>query len=212
MDRTALAWMWRPAPAVPEQFNRLEIGPILWQTLLRDGLATHVWGQVAIPADRPETPEIRASAVRALVPARGVVGRGAAVWVHTGGDRPGRIDVLVAPHARRPDPHPRRVPHEAVLPPGDLVGIGPLRVTSVERTAVDVARWSRPPETAALLERLVRCGGLDPGRALIRLEAFTGHRGFAEARAALGALEPVVSPGRSPRRSPVRARRPRATP
>lgn len=189
MQRTALGWLWHGSPAVPEWFDAREVGPVLWQTLIRDGLAVPVWGHLAVPADRPPTPEVRALAVRALVPPRGVVGRASAVWVHTGGARPTRIDVLVAPQARRPDPHPQRVPHECVLPADDVVGVGPLRVTTVERTAIDVARWSRGPETGVLLARLVRLARLDPARALSRLDALPGHRGVVEARAALRAVE-----------------------
>lgn len=188
MDRTALAWMWRGPSPVPERFDRLEIDPVLWQALLRDGITIHVWGDVAIPADRVETPDIRAAALAGLVPRRGVVGRVAAAWVHTGGPRPARIDVLVAPHARRPDPHPQRVPHECVLPADDVVVRGPVRVTTVERTALDVARWTRGPETARVLERLARLAGLDPVHAQARLGELTGHRGVHEACAALERL------------------------
>lgn len=188
MERTALAWMRQPPASVPERFDRQQIGPVLWQALLRDGITTHVWGDVAIPADRVETAEIRAAALEGLVPRRGVVGRAAAAWVHTGGPRPARIDVLVAPHARRPDPHPQRVPHECVLPAHDVVARGPLRVTTVERTAIDVARWSREPETTRVLERLALLGGLDPARAVDRLGELAGHRGVNEAAAALKRL------------------------
>lgn len=187
MDNTALAWMWRQPVAVPDELHAREVGRVPWQILVRDGIARHVWGTVAIPADVPETPRIRATAVGPLVPPRGVVGRSAAVWVHTGGPRPDRIDVLVAPRARRPDPHPLRVSHESALPAGDVMAVGPLRVTTVERTAVDVARWAGN-DTALLLERLVRGACLDPGRAIRLLDALPGHRGTRDARAALVAL------------------------
>ena len=187
MEHTALAWMWRQPVGVPDELHARRVGRVLWQILIRDGIAQHVWDAVAIPADLPETPRIRATAVSWLVPPRGVVGRSAAVWVHTGGPRPGRIDVLVAPRARRPDPHPLRVAHESALPPGDVVAVGPVRVTTVERTAVDVARWAGK-DTAPLLERLVRGAGLDPARAIRLLDALPGHRGTRDARVALVAL------------------------
>lgn len=188
MELTALGWLWRQPCAVPDQLHAHELGSVPWQTLVRDGIARHVWGTVAIAADLPETPDIRATAVLPLVPPRGVVGRAAAVWVHTGGPGPRRIDVLVAPRARRPDPHPLRVPHESALPGRDVVVVGPLRVTTVERTAVDVARWSGPSDAGALLERLVRCAGLDPNGALRLLDGLSGHRGTRAAREALVAL------------------------
>ena len=185
---SALAWMWvRPRP-VPELLRASELGFIVWQTLLRDGILRPVWGDVAIPADRAETAEIRATSAQPLVPVRAVVGRAAAVWVHTGGQRPTRIDVLVAPRARRPDPDPGRVTHECALPDRDVVVVGPLRVTTVERTAVDVARWAPAVAAASLIARLERCAGLDPGRAVRLLADLPGHPGIRQARAALAAI------------------------
>ena len=188
MEPTALEWMWRRSRAIPELLHVVELGSVPWQALIRDGIAWRVWGDVAIGADVPETPGIRATAVRPLVPTRGVVGRAAAVWVHTGGSRPGRIDVLVAPRARRPDPHPLRVPHECVLPGSHILVLGALRVTTVVRTAVDVARWSAPHDAGVLLERLVRYAALDPDEALVLLDGLPGHRGTRGAHNALVAL------------------------
>ena len=208
MEHTALAWLWRPPVAVPDELHATEVGWVPWQILIRDGIARHVWGAIAIAADTPETPRIRATSVSPLVPARGVIGRSAAVWVHAGGPRPGRIDVLVAPRARRPDPHPLRVAHESALASGDVVAVGPVRVTTVERTAVDVARWAGH-DAASLLERLVHGAGLDPGRALDVLDTLPGHRGARDARAALGALA-RSEPGAAADLSPGAPRSPHA--
>ena len=208
MEHTALAWMWRPAVAVPDELRASEVGWVPWQILIRDGIARHVWGTLAIAADTPETPRVRATSVSPLVPARGVIGRSAAVWVHTGGPRPRRIDVLVAPRARRPDPHPQRVAHESALPAGDVVEVGPVRVTTVERTAVDVARWAGH-DAASLLERLVHGAGLDPARAIGLLGTLPGHRGTRDARTALVALA-RLAPGAAADLSPGAPRSPRA--
>ena len=210
---SALSWLCEPAPALPELLSAAELGPVTWQALIIDKIAWYVWGEVAIPADRAETPGARATATRPLVPPRAVVGRAAAVWVHTGGPRPVRIDVLVAANGRRPDPHPQRVPHECALPAADVVGVGPLRVTSVERTAVDVARWLAAEAAGPLLERLTVRAGLEPARALKLLDALPGHRGNRAARSTLDALaESRATVGLSPA-SPGsrRARRPRGT-
>ncbi|HEY8719293.1 hypothetical protein [Pengzhenrongella sp.] len=203
MELTALAWMSQAPCAVPEQLRAVEFGAISWQAMILDGVARHVWGGLAIAADLTETPDIRASAVHDLVPPRGVVGRAAAAWVHAGGPLPGRIEVIVAPRARRPDPHPLRVPHESALTASDVVVVGPLRVTSVARTALDVARWSGPDDSGQLLESLVRCAGLDATHALGLLDALPGHpktRAAREVMLALGGVRPApgeLSPGSS---------------
>ncbi len=138
-----------------------DVGPVTWQTLLRDGVLVPVWGDVAVPAGRPAGPDVRALAVRCLVPPRAVLGRAAAVWVHAGGPQPARFAVLVAPKVRRPSPHPARVPHECPLPAGDVVRLGDVAVTTVGRTAVDVARHLPEDEAVVLLRRLAAHTGLD---------------------------------------------------
>lgn len=184
-----LAWLRPPPLVVPDVLSAPDVGPVAWQALLRDRVTRLVFGEVAIAADRPESPAVRATAALPLVPPRGVIGRAAAVWVHAGGPRPERIDVMVAANGRRPDPHPLRVPHECALPECDVVGVGPLRVTSVERTAVDVARWLPAQAATPLLARLADRAGLDPGRALGLLATLPGHRGKRVARSRLRTLK-----------------------
>ena len=180
-------WLW-PERAAPDVIVASEVGPIVFQALLLDGVARRVRGEVAISVDARETPSVRAAAVQHLVPRRAVVGRVTAVWVHTGGAPPERIDVLVAPAARRPDPHPERVTYECSLTPSDVVVVGPLRVTSVERTAVDVGRWSPPAQAAALVRRLATDAGLDVRGTRRRLLALSGQRGVQNARDVLAAV------------------------
>lgn len=134
--------------------------------------------------DVPVHPAVRAAAFAALVPARGAVGREAAAWVHAGGPPPGRVTVLVRSGARRPDPHPGRTTAEADLTDTDVVDVGGVRVTTVLRTAVDVARWL-PTEDALRVLRRLRPVGLDPAAALHRLEAHAGGRGVRRARRTL---------------------------
>ena len=185
--RSPFAWLW-PEPPAPEVLVASELGPIVFQALILEGVVRRVRGDVAIPVDVRETPTIRALAAQHLVPRRAVVGRAAAVWVHTGGPPPARIDVLVAPAARRPDPHSERATHECTLPPSDVVVVGPLRVTSVERTAVDVGRWSPPALATPLVRRLATVAGLDARGAGRRLAALAGQRGVQNARGVLAAV------------------------
>ncbi|WNB87351.1 hypothetical protein [Cellulomonas sp. ATA003] len=166
----------RPGPtALPDHVRMADVGPVGWQVLVRDGVLRPVWGDVAAPAAVPPGPHVRARAVRPLVPPRAVLGRAGAVWVHADGPVPPRFDVLVAPRVRRPAPHPLRVPHECPLPPADVVRLGGVAVTTVERTAVDVARHLPLDEAVTLLVRLAVHARLDL-RAALRAAAELGPR------------------------------------
>ncbi|MBO0922774.1 hypothetical protein J1G42_18300 [Cellulomonas sp. zg-ZUI222] len=134
--------------------------------------------------DHVVDPAVRAAAFAALVPQRGTVGREAAAWVHAGGSPPGRVTVLVRSGARRPDPHPSRTTAEADLTEADVVDLGGVRVTTVLRTAVDVARWLPTEDALRVLRRLPPVG-LDPADALRRLEQHAGGRGVRRARRTL---------------------------
>ncbi|KQY44099.1 hypothetical protein [Cellulomonas sp. Root137] len=176
---------FRPVPPVlPRTLSRADVGAAAWFGLLRDGVVRIVWGEVAIAADLADTPELRAVALAPLVPARGVVGRRAAAWVHTGSFSPVRVDVLVRTGGRRTDPHPERLAAEADLPPHDVVRVGRLRVTTVQRTGTDLARMLPRDEAVPLLTGL-REVGFDPERALEQLAELRGQRGVRLARSTL---------------------------
>ena len=164
--------------------SRDDVGPAAWFALLRDGVVRVIWGDLAIAADLSDTPELRAAALAPLVPARGVLSRRSAVWVHTGCLPPERVEVLVAAGARRADPHPGRVAAEATLAPSDVVRVGALRATSVQRTGVDVARML-PPDEAGPLVRALQGVGFDAAAALESLADLRGQRGIRQARLVL---------------------------
>ncbi|WP_448629368.1 hypothetical protein [Cellulomonas soli] len=143
-----------------------------------------VWGQLAIACDAAESAAVRAQAVARLVPERGIVARASAAWVHSGYGAPVRVDVLVPARGRRPDPHPHRVACEADLTDGDVIELGPVRVTSVQRTGIDVARLLAPAAARHVLAGLLEVG-FDPDAARRRLGTMVGQRGVREARALL---------------------------
>ena len=159
-----------------------------YQALLRDHVTRRVRGNLTIPADMRATPELRAVALAPLVPARGVVGRQAAVWIHTGSHAPTRVAVLVGPRVRRPDPHPERTTHECELSEEDVVLLEGVRVTSVQRTGLDVARWF-PVDKALDLLLLLSVQGFDALRGLARLDQLGGYAGIRDARTTLARLE-----------------------
>ena len=174
-------------PSLPRTVSRGDVGAAAWFGLLRDGVVRVVWGDVAIAADLPDTPEVRAIALAALVPSRGVIGRRTAAWVHTGRYPPVRVEVLVRTGGRRTDPHPHRVAAEATLCPGDVVHVGAHRATSVQRTGIDIARMLPPVDAVPTLHALQEVG-FEPACALDVLADYRGQRGVRQAQSTLRAL------------------------
>lgn len=175
-------------PPVPPVVHRADVTPLEWAGLHRDGLLAPLWLDAARVTTHPEDPAVRAAALHALVPHRAAVGRRSAAWVHTGGAPPPRVDVLVRTRARRPDPHPDRRTHEADLAQDDVVDLGEVRVTTVLRTALDVARWLPADDAVPVLRALVGVG-LDTGRALRLLTERSGGRGVRGARTVLARVD-----------------------
>ena len=168
---------YRPRPPVEPSVvvHRGDVPTSAWYGQLRDGALRLVWGDVAVAAGVELTPALRARAIAELVPARAVVGRCSALWVHAGAPQPDRVEVLVGRRSRRTAPHPRRVSAEADLAPQDVVRVGGIRVTSVHRTGIDLARWLPTREAVTLVTELVPLG-FDPERARADLAGLRGQR------------------------------------
>ncbi|WP_142162278.1 hypothetical protein [Cellulomonas sp. SLBN-39] len=181
----------RPVPVVlPDVVHRDALSSLAWAGLHLDGLLAPLWGDASATAGAPSDAERRALALAPLVPARGTVGRLAAAWVHTGLHPPDHVDVLVPSGGRRTDPHRRRRAAEAVLDDRDVLVVGGVRVTTVLRTGVDVARWV-PDATAVPALRALVDAGLDADAALAELGRFGGHRGVVRAARLLTGLRPT---------------------
>lgn len=174
----------RPASAL---VRRSDVGALAWAGMLHDRVLCPLWRDVAVRADEAVDPGLRAEAFTGLVPRRAVVGHAAAAWVHAGGVPPDRVVVVVRPGGRRTDPHPARIPTEGLLGAGDVVALGGVKVTSVQRTGLDVARWLPDDEAARLLAELVPVG-FDPGAALATLDELRGARHTHRARHLLATL------------------------
>ena len=185
---------YRPPPPTPRVVvvRRDSVPPSAWFGQLRDGALRVVWGDVAVAADVRPTPELRALAIADLVPRRTVVGRGSALWVHTGRHEPDRLEVLVGRRARHTAPHPRRVSNEADLADGDVVRLAGVRVTTVQRTGTDLVRCLPTSQAVAALSDLVPLG-FDPAAAARMLAGLRGHRNV---RLALSTLSQVTAQAR----------------
>lgn len=199
--RPTLRDLLRPPPTVQAPFTPASLGASAqgWAALLRDGDLVEVRPGFAVGPGTAITPELRALALTQVVPRGVVVGRASAAWVHTGhGDGP-RVCVLYAPGGHRPRHAGRLEVCQAAVRPWEIDTIaiattapGPgggtdagaataLKITTLVRTAMDVATWCPPQESAALLDRLV-AAGLDLDDALHRLDLVASWRGAETAR------------------------------
>jgi len=173
------------APSPPVLLYRADIPPDTWAGLLADGHYRRLTDGCALRADVTEDVEHRACALPGPLPARSVVARTSAAWVHLGGVAPGRVD-LVVPPGRRVDPSLDWRCTEATLTAADVVTVGGHPVTTVTRTLFDLAF---APDAAHLWTTLVALcdSGADPASALA---AVTSQRGSRQARSLLAQLVP----------------------
>jgi hypothetical protein len=191
---TALAWLTPADVSVPAVLRCAELGTPAWNALIRDDVLRPVWGDLAVPADREITAAERARSLLPHVPARAVVGRMTAAWVHTGLEPPVTLDLLVAPGRRRLSPDPGRRTHECPLPEDDLTLLSGIRLTTVQRTGLDLARWELGRGRSALIALDGLLGtGFDAHEALMALEEISGQRGLCDARRHLRAMLELAS-------------------
>lgn len=194
-DRVPSAPSLLPRPReLARLVRREDVGAADWAGMLRDGVLTVVWPEVATVGPAPPGPDDRALALAPLLPRHGVLGRDAAAWVHSGAHEPARACVLVPCGVRRPDARPGRTCAEADLPRPDVVRLAGVPVTSLARTGADVARWLAADRAVEVLVALVGVGlDLDDTRA--RLDALAGRRHLRSARDAVRrAAERVSAP------------------
>jgi hypothetical protein len=115
--------------------------------------------------DEVERPALRLAAVLGARPRRLIAELDTAAWVW--GARlstPARLEFCVDLRARaRPPATPLTTVREVVLTPEDVAALGPHRVTTPLRTAVDLARIREDftPEDAGAVRRLAALGDVD---------------------------------------------------
>lgn len=115
-----------------------------------DGLLTPI-GEGFMPADAVETAWMRARSLAPLLGERWAAVRASAAWVHGGlALEPSRHHVQRAAAERvRPLRSAGVVVHDVRIPPGDVVHIAGVRVSTPERTLVDLARSPDAVDLAA---------------------------------------------------------------
>jgi len=177
--------LWPGAPRVvgPADFG----AAAAFTALVTQGYLREIWNGRAVASDVPVTPAIRADALfgsLSTAARRCVIGRASAVWIHTGAHRPRRADLLVPAGIR--------------LDPDEWVTVGPLRVTSICRTAADVARWLPLSVAAALLATLADHPHFDGACAAAVLAREHGHRGVRHALTVLESMGATAAQAGSP--------------
>ncbi|WP_045073956.1 hypothetical protein [Psychromicrobium lacuslunae] len=135
------------------------------QAMARDRVLQRIFGACYLPSGRQVLPEHRAVAMSLYFPAqlidRLILGRFSAAWVHGCTPPPPRVTALLD-HRRRAGmlpPFTQLQVHEVTLGRFDVVDRAGVRVTSVLRTAVDLAFQPRP----------TRLGWPDPVEVLAQL-------------------------------------------
>ncbi|WP_284294330.1 hypothetical protein [Luteimicrobium album] len=184
-------------PVLPELLSPADVGGVAtWRALCRDGALVPLWNLVAHRATVPVSPAVRARALATVLHGRVVVGGTAAAWVHCGGPPPRRVTALHKARMHRPWPDAAVRVVQATLLANEVVDVGGVRVTSVQRTGLDVARDADVPSAVAWLAHLTAVG-FDVRSARLALERRARWHGRSRIREVLDAFEAqrAVRPG-----------------
>jgi hypothetical protein len=166
-------------PFTPLMAARAGIGRSALERLLRQGRIVRVLRGVYLDSAVVLDRSLRARALALALSGRHLVVDRTAAWVH-GGER-----IEPGPDTGVPlDLHGRRRHLDPLLPlgPEDVVRLGPVRVTSPLRTALDVARRLAPDRALAALDGMIRSGALDHCRLLAASSSLVGLPGAAQGR------------------------------
>lgn len=189
---------------LPELISPADVGGVVpWRALCRDGALVPLWNLVAHRATVPASPGLRARALATVLRGQVVVGGASAAWVHCGGPPPRRVTAVHQARAHRPWPDPAVHLVQASLLADEVVEVGGVRVTSVRRTGLDVAREDLPV-ALAWLARLTAVG-FDARAARLALERRPRWHERNRIRATLDAFERALADdAAAPAAPPVR--------
>ncbi len=163
---------------------------------LGDGSLTQVLHGVYLPASECQDLVARAKALSLVLPDGAALNRRSAAWLHgidprAPSERHEPIELeCVTPVGAEPVTRPGVRGWSASVPPGDVVSLAGIPVTSPERTALDLARFEPPHMALACLDRLAATVPLDLEALGYRLEDFCGGRGVAQARRLVRLCDP----------------------
>jgi hypothetical protein len=156
------------------------------------GVVRRVWPGVYVAADLPDTPRLRATALRRLLPDGVALSHRAAVWALGVDVAPAdaAIDVTTC-RGKHLEARGGLRPHSALLPDVELVDLpGGLLAVSAPRAFVDVARSEPLVEAVAFGDAVLRSGAATREQLSAALDRAGGLRGIVGARRVLPYLEP----------------------
>lgn len=164
-------------------------------------------GDAFATVETPDGPELRAHAFALSAPGWTVADRGSAAWIHgTRASPPPVPQVCVPPNRRGRVSSPMVDACHRILKPEEAVLLGPTRVTTPLRTAVDLASMPGRFDSANALEvrHLLALAGVTPAEFDQRLRA-SRRMGCALARSRVPAVARATlpSPGQPPGRPPA---------
>jgi hypothetical protein len=173
--------MWTPFLG-PEALaaGRLTRGQLRWNN-------TAVLPRVYIPNDAERTLHTNAVAAWLYTGRKGVIAGRAAAALHGAKWVAASTPIeLIAAHGRRRD---GLIVHEERISPDEITYIGELPVTSIARTALDLARHLPRNRAVAHLDALSAATGVTADDVLPLLERYRGARGIRRARIALSLMD-----------------------
>jgi hypothetical protein len=166
--------------------------------LLRAGLLRIPVTGVLTRADAPDDLADRAAAVRLVLPDGAALCRVSAAWLHGIDARPPGVHDLepplqcAVPLGITPVRRPGSSCYIADLRDEDLCEVAGIRCTNAARTAIDLARWSKPGMGLGTLDAMARAGLVDPADLLVRVERWRGDRFVAQARRLIALCDPLA--------------------
>lgn len=198
-----------PTPFTPHDALRVGIARDPLRLLVATGAVRRVLRGVYVDALVPDSLELRARAVAAVVPPGSVVCGRTAAWLWgvdtlaMGAHRVlPRVDVMRpagASAARRSG----AFGSTGSLPERDVLQLAGVSLTTPARTAADLARLLRRPDALASLDALFRLHGVSRDAVDAVLDRFPGYRGVVQARELTGLADARAE---SPQESRTRLR------
>jgi len=191
-----------PCPSLPEE---LRLGPVttaiaadagLTPKQLRGTAWRHLFRDVYVHVDAPDTVAMRAAAAALVLPPDAVIGYTTAAWLHGADVRTtplGPVEVILQRGGQLRRAGLRAT--SALLDRGDVTVVGGIPVTSPVRTAFDLARTRRGVEAVVGVDAMLNRGGCDLDELTSYVAAHPAWRGVVSARRA---LEQVDAGSQSP--------------
>jgi hypothetical protein len=159
-----------------------------------------VWG-VYIDARVPDDLVSRARCLAKRLPPGAVISRRTAAWLvgldtrspaeKAEKEKPLLVECTV-PLGQQPVRRPGVRGYAARLDQHDVQELGGLPVTTSERTAVDLLRWSAPHMGLAVVDAMAARALVDPSAVQARVKDFAGDPGVRQARYLAALVEPAT--------------------